>query len=230
MKAEKSPNRTHLLRSPARSALSRPTTPSSSSLRHQSKETIEKLASQSLTNGKRKHTPSPTNSPSSFRHQSKATIEQSASPSLTNAKRKRTPSPVHSPSRPLPRYDTFASDYDTGNPNRWTKQHWKKLESYYLRKGRDVQKTANAFYYGESLKTISLPSVDDAIGRPVTDELWTKDQVLWRTNCLHTSVEYNQGLLPSQRSSSNKKRKITTNTSTATNTPSRSNSAMSTNS
>jgi hypothetical protein len=188
MKAEKSPNRIHLLRSPARSTLTRPTTPSSS-LRHQSKETIEKLASQSLA----------------------------------NAKRKRNDSPSSSPSRRLIREDTFASDYDTGN--RWTKEHWKKLESYYLRKGRDVQKTANAFYYGESLKTISLPSVDDTTGRPVTDELWTKEQILWRTNCLHTSVEYYHGLLPSQRSSSKKKKKIATS---ATNTPSRSSSSLST--
>lgn len=163
---------------------------------------------------------------SSLRHQSKETIDKLASQSLANTKRKHTSSLANSPSRKLSRYDTFSSDNDTGSSNRWTKQHWRKLELYYLRKGRDVQKTANAFYYGESLKTISLPSVDDMTGRPVTDELWSKDQVIWRTNCLHTSVKFHNGLLPSQRTSRTKRRTTSTNVS-ATNTPSRSSSTRS---
>ncbi|KAI8078119.1 uncharacterized protein B0P05DRAFT_542577 [Gilbertella persicaria] len=137
---------------------------------------------------------------STIRSKSKEEIEKLAKQSLDSShlKRKYTPSPLFSPPR-FSRTDTFESDYDRDNPNRWTKRQWKKLEEYYLLKNRDYEKAANTFYFRESLITMNLPSSQDIAGKPKCKELWTKEQILWRAKCLHTSVQYHNGLLPSER-------------------------------
>ncbi|KAI8637580.1 hypothetical protein BD408DRAFT_436848 [Parasitella parasitica] len=113
-------------------------------------------------------------------------------------------SPFASPSRSaitssMSRSDTFTSEYDEGNPNRWTKEHWKKLEQCYKRRNRDYEKAASEFYYLESLQSILLPEKDSPDGKPVKKELWSKEQILWRCKCLDTSAKFHGGLLPSER-------------------------------
>ncbi|CEP14193.1 hypothetical protein [Parasitella parasitica] len=99
----------------------------------------------------------------------------------------------------MSRSDTFSSEYDEGNPNKWTKEHWRKLEQCYIRKNRDYERAANEFYYLESLQTMLLPKKDSPDGKPIRKELWSKEQILWRCKCLDTSAKFHGGVLPSER-------------------------------
>ncbi|GAN03804.1 RNA binding protein [Mucor ambiguus] len=108
-------------------------------------------------------------------------------------------SPSRSTVGTISRSDTFASEYEQGNPHKWTKQHWRKLEQCYLRKNRDYEKAASEFYYIESLQDILLPDRDSIDGKPIRKELWSKEQILWRCKCLDTSAKFHGGLLPSER-------------------------------
>ncbi|KAF1799249.1 hypothetical protein FB192DRAFT_1395708 [Mucor lusitanicus] len=140
-------------------------------------------------------------------------IIENTTTTTNSLKRKYTSSsPLASPSRSsagtISRSDTFTSEYDEGNPNKWTKQHWKKLEMLYLRKDRDYEKAASEFYYIESLQSIVLPDKDSIDGKPIRKELWSKEQILWRCKCLDTSAKFHGGLLPSER----KKMKKSVNT------------------
>ncbi|KAK4516114.1 copper transpport protein [Mucor velutinosus] len=144
---------------------------------------------------------SPSSSSSTSRFQEPAIENTTTTNSL---KRKYTSSsPLASPSRStvgtISRSDTFASEYEEGNPHKWTKQHWKKLEECYLRKNRDYEKAASEFYYIESLQDILLPDRDSIEGKPIRKELWSKEQILWRCKCLDTSARFHGGLLPSER-------------------------------
>lgn len=158
--------------------------------------------------------PSASSTTSRFRE---PTIENTTT--ITNSlKRKYTSSsPLASPSRStvgtISRSSTFASEYEQGNPHKWTRQHWKKLEECYLRKNRDFEKAASEFYYIESLQDILLPDRDSIDGRPIRKELWSKEQILWRCKCLDTSAKFHGGLLPSER----KKMKKSASTSPSSN-------------
>ncbi|OBZ91668.1 hypothetical protein A0J61_00314 [Choanephora cucurbitarum] len=126
-------------------------------------------------------------------------IERLAAQALLSVSRKRkyTPSPLFSPPR-FSRTNTLESDIDKDGPCRWTKRHWQKLEEYYVMRDRDFEKAARVFYLRESLvanDTLTLESDE----RPKCKELWTKEHILWRAKCLHTSVQYHHGLLPSER-------------------------------
>ncbi|KAL9545648.1 hypothetical protein MBANPS3_007051 [Mucor bainieri] len=99
----------------------------------------------------------------------------------------------------ISRSETFSSEYEEGNPHKWTKKHWKKLEECYLRKDRDYEKAASEFYYIESLQDILLPDRDSIDGKPIRKEYWSKEQILWRCKCLDTSAKFHGGLLPSER-------------------------------
>lgn len=126
-------------------------------------------------------------------------------------------SDTYEPAATLSRSSTFASDIQTDSNNtRWTTTHWKKLEDWYIRKNRDFRKAANSFYYFESLINIDLPNEEDSNdGAPVIKELWTLDHILWRSQCLDTSVKFHQGLLPSERKKE-KKRKLSGDNSSST--------------
>ncbi|KAI8994850.1 hypothetical protein BDB01DRAFT_831794 [Pilobolus umbonatus] len=123
-------------------------------------------------------------------------------------KRRYVSSPLTSPSRPmitnkLQRLDTFSSDIgDDPARNRWTRHDWRKLEDYYVRKNRDCERAANAFYNLENWVPIS-PGLN---GQERVKELWTKEEILWRCKCLDTSVKAHGGLLPSERSKKRKPR------------------------
>lgn len=127
---------------------------------------------------------------------------------------------VKEPTPTLSRSSTFASDIQTSNSNnaRWTTAHWKKLEDWYIRKNRDFRKAANSFYYFESLINIDLPNnnEDNTDGAPVIKELWSLDHILWRSQCLDTSVKFHKGLLPSERKRE-KRRKLSSDGSTTSN-------------
>ncbi|KAI9487288.1 MAG: hypothetical protein EXX96DRAFT_552549 [Benjaminiella poitrasii] len=109
------------------------------------------------------------------------------------------------------RSNTFTSDVNDDNGTRWTKEHWKKLEQYYIRKNYDYERAAIAFYYVESLVTVSSASNDDPDNTELTlKELWPKEHIIWRCKCLDTSTRFYGGVLPSERS---KKRKVETTVS-----------------
>lgn len=131
-------------------------------------------------------------------------IESTANTTTSSLKRKHTTSsPLESPSRftinTVSRSDTFASEYEEGNPHKWTKHHWKKLEQCYIRKNRDYEKAASEFYYLESLQDMLLPDKESADGKPISKEFWSKEQILWRCKCLDTSAKFHGGVLPSER-------------------------------
>lgn len=128
---------------------------------------------------------------------SNATSSTTSSPSRPSLKRKYT----QDTSPTLSRSSTLASDDET---TPWTKDHWKKLEDWYIRKNRDYKKAANSFYYFESLINIELPKHNETA--PTTKELWPLDQIVWRSQCLDTSVKFHNGLLPSERKKKKKKR------------------------
>ena len=144
----------------------------------------------------------------------KKIFKPSSLPKRTSAQ----PSPQRSPSRnnnqerslerrfseqeeraPLSRSTTFSSDFtvDDRKGTKWTSNHWKMLEDWYLRKNRDYQKAANAFYYSTSLIDIDLPK-QEGNGEPTTKELWPLDQIMRRCQCLDTSFKFH-GALPSER-------------------------------
>ncbi|KAI7900505.1 uncharacterized protein BX663DRAFT_517868 [Cokeromyces recurvatus] len=164
---------------------------------------------------------SPSSESSSSQNNFKATeIMNTDSAISTPLKRKHSsPTIEHSPNKlteSFLRSDTFASDINVDNGVKWTKQHWKKLEEYYVRKNYDYEKAAIAFYYVESLITINSSSKDDLDNTTLTlKELWSKEHIIWRCKCLDTSTRFYGGVLPSERI---KKRKIeSTTTSPATN-------------
>lgn len=143
------------------------------------------------------------------------------SSAFTPYKRKYTPSPLGSPIRQpdLSRASTFISDIDTNDASstRWTKELWKKLEQYYIDRNRDYKKAATAFYYKESLITIDLPHRPN--GRePETKELWSIEQITWRSQCLDTSAKFHNGLLPSERKLA-KRRKMSNGSSSSSGIP-----------
>ncbi|CAO3663836.1 unnamed protein product [Rhizopus stolonifer] len=84
---------------------------------------------------------------------------------------------------------------DDESQARWTRQHWKLLEEYYVRKDRDYEKAATAFYYCESL--IHMPETEERDQKK--KELWPLEKILWRCKCLDTRARY-------QKESSNRKR------------------------
>lgn len=191
MKVQKSPTRLSNFSSPtARSSHPRTTNTALSntysSLRHSSSN---KTPPSSLSSRIRE----PTN-----------IIENTANTTTNSLKRKyNTSSPFASPSRStvgtISRSDTFASEYEEGNPHKWTKHHWKKLEQCYIRKNRDYEKAASEFYYLESLQDMLLPDKESADGKPISKEFWSKEQILWRCKCLDTSAKFHGGVLPSER-------------------------------
>ncbi|CAO3630424.1 unnamed protein product [Mucor hiemalis] len=99
-------------------------------------------------------------------------------------------SDTNEPAATLSRSSTFASDIQTDSNNtQWTTTHWKKLEDWYIQDNND--------------------------GAPVIKELWTLDHILWRSQCLDTSVKFHQGLLPSERKKE-KRRKLSGDNSSST--------------
>jgi hypothetical protein len=97
---------------------------------------------------------------------------------------------------PLSRSTTFCSDAgDEATNTRWTRLEWKKLEHYYVKSNRDYKIAGESFYVNESLHKVGSK----------LEEKWTKDHCIWRSQCLDTNVNYNKGLLPSERKGKKKK-------------------------
>ncbi|KAI9244306.1 hypothetical protein BY458DRAFT_495216, partial [Sporodiniella umbellata] len=103
-------------------------------------------------------------------------------------KRKRPSSPIQSTTQinTLSRTSSFLSEVGDEDQARWTRHNWKTLEEYYVRKDRDCEKAANAFYYCESLIRISEEIEEDSGMK----ELWSKEKILWRCKCIDTRFRY----------------------------------------
>ncbi|KAI8334589.1 hypothetical protein BC941DRAFT_472522 [Chlamydoabsidia padenii] len=69
----------------------------------------------------------------------------------------------------------------------WTRKQWEALELWYDKLDRDYQRAATAFYIHESVVCETDPP------------LWSKEHVLWRSQCLDTNTKYHHGILPSER-------------------------------
>ncbi|KAI8354054.1 hypothetical protein BD560DRAFT_438407 [Blakeslea trispora] len=149
------------------------------------------LSSRTLNNNRSQNSLSP--------QRSGEELQRLAAQSLLSGSRKRkyTPSPLFSPPR-FSRTNTLESDIDKEGPCRWTKSHWQKLEEYYVMRDRDYEKAARIFYLRESLVTNDTLALESNEWSKCK-ELWTKEHILWRAKCLHTSVQYHHGLLPSER-------------------------------
>lgn len=83
-------------------------------------------------------------------------------------KRSYTSSPLRSTTSnsSLSRTSSFLSEVDEEGGTRWTRQHWKKLEEYYIKKDRDIEKATSAFYYCESLIRVT-----ESDSKPIMKEL-----------------------------------------------------------
>ncbi|KAG1051158.1 hypothetical protein G6F43_006617 [Rhizopus delemar] len=108
-------------------------------------------------------------------------------------KRSYTSSPLRSTTSnsSLSRTSSFLSEVDEEGGTRWTRQHWKKLEEYYIKKDRDIEKATSAFYYCESLIRVT-----ESDSKPIMKELWPKDKIKWRCKCLDTRAKYQNNTVP----------------------------------
>ncbi|KAI8875776.1 hypothetical protein K501DRAFT_289213, partial [Backusella circina FSU 941] len=101
---------------------------------------------------------------------------------------------------PLSRSTTFCSDAGDETTNiRWTRLEWKKLEQYYVKNDRDYKRAGESFYMNESLQRVDGSKLE---------EKWTKDHCIWRSQCFDTNVNYNKGLLPSERKKKKQKNQL----------------------
>ncbi|KAI8371411.1 uncharacterized protein BYT42DRAFT_616505 [Radiomyces spectabilis] len=98
-------------------------------------------------------------------------------------------------------FSSFLTEDSNVDETPWTRTQWKALENWYDKMNRDVDRTVAMFYRHEALRTV------EENGQVPPIELWTKDKILWRCQCLDTNTKFHGGLLPSERKRL-KKRKL----------------------
>ncbi|KAG0174618.1 hypothetical protein DFQ28_007644 [Apophysomyces sp. BC1034] len=80
----------------------------------------------------------------------------------------------------------------------WTRQNWEKLEIWYDKMDRDIDRATDMFYRFVSIKKQCID------GREQIVELWSKEKIRWLCQCLDTNTRFHNGVLPSQRKRSKK--------------------------
>ncbi|KAL4210884.1 hypothetical protein AB4K20DRAFT_1902850 [Rhizopus microsporus] len=134
--------------------------------------------------------------------QSKSTQTSSSSQSTSSTSPIEHKSPVNkllkrktslSPSRhslpSLSRGSSYLSETDYQSGIKWTREHWKKLYEYYMRKNRDIEEAAKSFYYCEAV--VHVISTDSTLS---IKELWPREKILWYCRCLDTRWRYQRTL------------------------------------